>query len=333
MKESPNTLKDYQLIVEDLTAMMPFERVPLMRHIIRTDLFFLLWYACGRLDMGHQWLIDRCHEVYQDPDGHLDLWAREHYKSTIITFGLTIQDILASHGNDPLPRWKGLEPTFGFFSHTRPIAKGFLRQVKREFESNDLLKMLFPDVIWENPNKDAPKWALDINTPVLTINGWRKHGDLQIGDEIFGSDGQPIKVIGVSSHMEDKECRRVVFDDCEFIASSEHLWTLEHKIKSWKKWDDGKELVTVQTDDLPVGDKNYRMLPTPVIDSPEKRLPLDPYILGLWLGDGTINSNVISMHRDDEDETLSLIADSGFSYYVHRRHAKDNFSMYGVPGS
>ena len=37
-------------------------------------------------------------------------------------------DILQSHGEDPLPEWEGIEPTFGIFSHTRPVAKGFLRQ-------------------------------------------------------------------------------------------------------------------------------------------------------------------------------------------------------------
>src|SRR6185312_10213904 len=89
-------------------------------------------------------------EVQKEPDGMLDLWAREHYKSTIITFALTIQSILA----DP-------EITVGIFSHTRPIAKGFLQQIKREFEDNEILKDRFADILWANPAKDAPKWSED----------------------------------------------------------------------------------------------------------------------------------------------------------------------------
>ena len=200
MKTEPRTVNDYLWIAEDLSRMLPDERIPIVRHFIRTDLFFLLWYGCNRQDMVHQWLVDRCREVQEHPDGYLDLWAREHYKSTIITFGLTIQNILASHGDDPLPVWQGLEPTFGIFSHTRPIAKGFLRQIKREFESNGLLKLMFSDVIWENCQKEAPKWSEDdglvlkrkSNPKESTIEAWGlvegqptgKHFDVMIYDDV-----------------------------------------------------------------------------------------------------------------------------------------------------
>ena len=122
----------------------------LCRVLIKTDLFFLLSRALGRWDVNHDWLFDRIREVEANPNGYLDLWAREHYKSTIITFALTIQDILC----DP-------ELTIAIFSLNRPIAKKFLSQVKKEFEDNNLLKACFPDVLYENPTKQAPTWSLD----------------------------------------------------------------------------------------------------------------------------------------------------------------------------
>jgi hypothetical protein len=120
------------------------------RWYCRHDLYFLLRFGLNRKDCDNEWVFARCREVQASPDGHLDLWAREHYKSTIITFALTIQDIL----RDP-------ETTIGIFSHTRPIAKAFLRQIKREFEANETLKGWFPDVLWADPAKESPKWSED----------------------------------------------------------------------------------------------------------------------------------------------------------------------------
>jgi hypothetical protein len=62
--------------------------------LARCDLFFLLTHVLGRGDLDRDWYFARCREVEAAPNGYLDLWGREHGKSSIITFGLTIQDIL-----------------------------------------------------------------------------------------------------------------------------------------------------------------------------------------------------------------------------------------------
>lgn len=176
----PSNTSQYRKLIAGLQNCSPPEKIAIQRRLCRTDLYFLLWFACNRQDIEHEWLLARCREVEAQPDGMLDLWAREHYKSTVITFGKTLQDILASHGDEPLPEWNGVEPTFGIFSHTRPIAKGFLRQIKRECEANDLLKALFPDVLWSNPGKEAPTWSEDggiifrrkSNPKEATVEAW-----------------------------------------------------------------------------------------------------------------------------------------------------------------
>lgn len=161
-----------------------------LRYLARNDLYFLLRYICGRKDLEHPWLFARCREVQESPNGHLDLWAREHYKSTIITFGKSIQDILNSHGDDPaLPR----EVTIGIFSHTRPIAKDFLRQIKRELEDNERLKELFPDILWQNPRAEAPKWSEDdglivrrkTNPKEATVEAWGLVDGMPTGKHFF----------------------------------------------------------------------------------------------------------------------------------------------------
>lgn len=157
------------------------------RHKCRTDLFYLLTEVLNRKDIDRPWLKARCEEVQAEPNGMLDLWAREHYKSTIITYGKTIQDILSSHGDDPLPEWKGREVTVGIFSHTRPSAKGFLRQIKNELELNVRLQQLFPDVLYANPQKESPKWSEDEGIVVK-----RKANPKEATLEAWGVvDGQP----------------------------------------------------------------------------------------------------------------------------------------------
>lgn len=182
------TLTDYQTrLRESLTALPDEQRQPALRYLARTDLFFLLTQVCGRKDIERQWLYERCREVQRSPNGHLDLWAREHYKSTIITFGKGLQDILASHGDDPLPEWGGRESTMGIFSHTRPIAKGFLRQIKTELETNQALKDLFPDILFQDPRKQSPKWSEDDGIVVR-----RKTNPKEATVEAWGIvDGQP----------------------------------------------------------------------------------------------------------------------------------------------
>jgi hypothetical protein len=114
------------------------------------DRFFLLAHMLNRHDIVHPWLYDRCREVEANPDGWLDLWARYHYKSTIITFAGVIQEILI----DP-------ELTVAIFSHTQPIAKAFLEQIKRELEANGKLKEVFDDVLFANPQAESPRWSAE----------------------------------------------------------------------------------------------------------------------------------------------------------------------------
>ncbi|WOF74145.1 hypothetical protein QMT40_001792 [Parvibaculaceae bacterium PLY_AMNH_Bact1] len=130
------------------------------RWLARNDLFFLLTVVCKRKDLNHPWLFDRCREVEHAPNGFLDAWAREHYKSTIITFGLTLQDILASHGDDPEPRYNGREVTVGIFSLNQKLARQFLRQIQYECENNEELKELFPEILWDYPKTHAPIWSV-----------------------------------------------------------------------------------------------------------------------------------------------------------------------------
>lgn len=191
-----SSIEAYRKLASALPNCSASDQRQIVRHLCRTDLFFLLWFGLKRQDIAKPWLYERCKEVQAHPNGYLDLWARDHYKSTIITFAKTIQDILASHGENPVI---DREQCIGIFSHTRPIAKGFLRQIKYEFETNELLKAVFDDVLWQKPDKEAPKWSEDDG---ITVK--RKSNPKEATLEAWGLvDGQP-----TSKHFTG-----LVFDD------------------------------------------------------------------------------------------------------------------------
>lgn len=122
----------------------------LMRKLCKEDLFFLLYFILDVKPVNEKWVVDRIHEVEEQNDQTLDIWAREHFKSTVITYGCDIQSILNNK-----------EERVGILSGTRQIAKAFLRRIKITFESNELLKAIFDDVLYQNPEKQSPKWSED----------------------------------------------------------------------------------------------------------------------------------------------------------------------------
>jgi hypothetical protein len=119
-----------------------------IRTLAQLDRFYLAVFICNRHDMLHPWIYERCREVESNRDSRLDLWARFHYKSSIITFLGSIQEIICNP-----------DITIGLLSFSAKQAKPFLRQIMQEFDSNEKLKQLFPDILWEKPRLQAPKWA------------------------------------------------------------------------------------------------------------------------------------------------------------------------------
>ena len=161
-----------------------------------------------REDIDKEWLFERCREVEIKRDGYLDLWAREHGKSSLITFGMTIQDIC----RDP-------EITVGIFSHTRPIAKGFLKQIKVELEINDALKAVYPAIFYSDPAKQSPKWSEDGGIIVK-----RRGNPKEATVEAWGLvDGQPT----------GKHFRLRVYDD---VVTRESVTTPEQVSKTTEAW-------------------------------------------------------------------------------------------------
>lgn len=183
--------------------------MPMVRALAMWDRYYLLVVLLNRPDALHPWIYARCREVERAPDGYLDIYGREHYKSTIVTYAGIIQEILRNPGI-----------TIGIFSHTKGIARAFLRQIKVELESNDRLKQLFPDVLYDNPQEDAPMWSLDTGMIVK-----RRSNPKEATIEAWGLvDGQP-----TSKHFE-----LMVYDD---VVTRESVSTPEQIAKTTEAWE------------------------------------------------------------------------------------------------
>ena len=211
IKTRKGALAFYKKYLESGT---PKQHRKYLRAFAKGDLFFLLVFILNRQDLNDDWHFARCREVQTAPNGYLDLWFREAGKSSIITYGLTILDIL----NNP-------ELTVGIFSCTRPIAKAFLRQIKTEFESNGQLLTLFPEIFYKNPKKESPKWS---ETDGIIVK--RKTNPKESTVEAWGLvDGSP-----TSKHFQlivyDDVVTRESVSSSEMIGKTNNAWELSRNL-------------------------------------------------------------------------------------------------------
>jgi hypothetical protein len=115
--------RSFEVVREAYERFVPWASPTEQALLACNDRFFLLVVLCNRKDMSHPWIFQRCREVEAEPDGRLDLWARYHGKSSIITFAGVIQEVLI----DP-------EIRVGIFSNTKEMARHFVDQIKTELE-------------------------------------------------------------------------------------------------------------------------------------------------------------------------------------------------------
>lgn len=117
--------------------------------LLLDDLFFFVYFVLGIPTANHPFIVDACKDVDAAPDNLvLFLWAREHFKTSIITTAKGIRKVL-----------RNKEERIGIFSHSRAVATAIMRPIKELFETSELLKACFPDVLYQDPKRESPKWA------------------------------------------------------------------------------------------------------------------------------------------------------------------------------
>jgi deoxycytidine triphosphate deaminase len=143
--------------------------------------------------------------------------------------------------------------------------------------------------------------ALALDTEVPTPWGWTQMQYLEVGDEVFDADGRPTAVVAATDVLTDRECYEVVLSDgSRFVADAQHQWVTVTKAERSRRPAGAAEPVSRTTVELAAtlrvgGEWNHHIpLAGPAQYVPYDDLPIDPYVLGVWLGDGTTSKAEIT---------------------------------------
>jgi phosphate starvation-inducible PhoH-like protein len=174
-------------------------------------------------------------------------------------------------------------------------------------EAERVTRMLEKRIIEVAPLAFMRGRAQPLHSRVLTPAGWRAMGELEVGDEVVGSDGAPVKVRGVFPQGRKEVYRLKMTDGSSTLACAEHLWavrTMEDKRRD-------KPARVLETREM-LG--NYRrhhqyryelpLLSAPV-RWPHREVPLEPYTLGLLLGDGCTTDKTSPTFATSDAELVS----------------------------
>lgn len=176
-----------------------------------------------------------------------------------------------------------------FFSPRFEIMEGYVHYLE-EIAKNPNFTLLIANM----PSGYGKLIANDI--PVLTRKGWKKHGDLVVGDEVLSPKGEFIKVKIV--HPKRFANTKVTFEDGEeIICHNQHEWQVYDRTAQKEKQ---VETTYIMEHCHCKGGRNRFYLPLiQPVKGEHKDLPIDPYTYGVWLGDGSTNGGRITQNIND----------------------------------
>jgi replicative DNA helicase len=161
--------------------------------------------------------------------------------------------------------------------------------------------------------------ALAEDTPLPTPTGWTTMGAVRVGDQVYGADGQPTTVIAATDTMLDHVCYRVVFsDDSSIVADAEHLWFTDTD-RSRKGRESPGVRTTQQIADTARFGSDQRANHSVPLAAPlagrRQRLPVPPYALGVWLGDGATATGSVTLNRLDAEQIEANLSGEGIEHW------------------
>lgn len=196
------------------------------------------------------------------------------------------------------------------------------------------------DVCWFGGTLGGGK-LLSVEEQVLTPNGWKRNGDLKVGDIINTPFGKPTKILEVYPHKDKEIFELKTSDGRKCLCGLEHLWEVRTKkqIHKYRKHYTNKNFSILTTEELIEGIKNGKEYYMPIPKAQEfseKEFVIPPYVMGVLLGDGCLtekgerNCFTISNPEEDIIDKVAKLTDteriyknsSCFSKYFYTPNAK-----------
>jgi phage terminase large subunit-like protein len=181
------------------------------------------------------------------------------------------------------------------------------------------------DVLIEVPKKSSK--ALPLDMKVATPTGFSTIAELQPGDLVIDADGKPTRVLDKSVVFIGNRCFEVEFSTGEkVVADADHRWWVDsHEDRdgkgrarvgrgepAWQFKTTAELARRVRYYDGPKYHiNNHRTAVSPAIELPEADLPLDPYMLGVWLGDGNSDDVRLTLGEKDAEHIVGRMVANG----------------------
>lgn len=170
--------------------------------------------------------------------------------------------------------------------------------------------------------------AIAYDTPVLTENGWKRHGELTIKDRVIGIDGEFKKILAIHNPCEMEY--KVTFSDGEsIVCHGNHEWVVYDRHTQKNEVYETKFL----KDNLYEKDGRKRMFmpESQGVQGAHKALWVDPYTLGAWLGDGR-NTNPDICGAESDYAIVNKILGAGYELAWQTKHKTTGVRYYGFKG-
>ena len=162
---------------------------------------------------------------------------------------------------------------------------------------------------WVTDYQEMAKKGLAVDTPIPTPYGWKTMGDLEVGDQVYDMNGEITEVVAVSE-VKHLPCYEVTYSNGEkVVCDNEHRWYAEFgKNAAQNVRERGWNVHTiVEMYEAKEEGKGVTVPVSKPVSGVVKELPIDPWLLGYWLGDGSSASAAITCNEDWAEEVATRI--------------------------